>query len=94
MAVGLKFGVLLETLEKRGEPEKAEKLKRRVAERFKGVLNEEELLNLPVDDIVGTLDLFNHLFTEVKKPSSILEQHISELKKQGFTVVKGAKYHA
>lgn len=93
MAHGLKFRVLLEVLEKRGEHAKAEDLKRRVAERFKGVVSEEELLNLPVDDIVGTLDLFNQLFLETKKPRSLLEKHVAELKSQGFNVVYGEKYH-
>lgn len=65
-----------------------------MAERFKGVVSEKELLNLPVDDIVGTLDLFNQLFQEIKKPSSLLDKHVSELKSQGFTVVYGEKYHA
>ena len=89
-----KLGAVLKALEKRGEHKKAEDLKRRVAERFKGVLNEKDLLNLPVDDIVGTLDLFNQLFIETKKPHSLLDRHVSELKSQGFNVVYGAKYHA
>ena len=93
MARGFNLGAVLAALEKRGEHEKAEDLKRRVAERFKGVVSEAELLALPVDDIVGTLNLFNELFTEAKK-QGILERHIAELKSQGFTVVMGEKRHA
>ena len=89
----LKLGAILEALEKRGEHTKAEQLKRRVSERFKGVLSEKDLLNLPVDDIVGTLDLFNQLFIETKKPSSLLDRHVSELKGQGFNIVYGSKYN-
>ena len=89
-----KLGAVYAALEKRGEHAKAEQLKKRVSERFKGVLNEKDLLNLPVDDIVGTLDLFNQLFTETKKPHGILDRHVSELKNQGFNIVYGSKYHA
>jgi hypothetical protein len=89
---GLKLHVLLEALEKRGEHAKAEELKRRVSERFKGVVSGEELLNLPVDDIIGTLDLFNQLFLETRKPRGLLERHVAELKSEGFTVVRGSKY--
>ena len=93
MGLGPSLGTILMVLEKRGEHAKAEDLKRRVAERFKGVVSEAELLKLPVDDIVGTLNLFNELFTEAKK-QGILERHIADLKHQGFTVVMGEKYRA
>ena len=89
-----KLGAVLLALEKRGELEKAAELKRRVSERFKGVVSEEGLLNLPVDDIVGTLDLFNQLFLETKKPRGLLERHVAELKHQGFAIVYGEKYGA
>lgn len=87
-----KLGAVLEALEKRGEHAKAEELKRRVAERFKGVLSEKALLALPVDDIVGTLEVFNQLVIETQKPQSILDRHVSDLKRQGFNVVMGSKY--
>ena len=94
MARGVSLGAVLGALEKRGEHAKAEALKKRVAERFKGVLSEKELLELPVDDIVGTLDLFNQLFVEASKPHSILDNHVSILKSQGFTVVMGENHRA
>jgi hypothetical protein len=92
LARGLKLGAVLAALEKRGEHQKAEDLRRRIAERFKGVVSEQELLALPVDDIVGTLDLFNQLFLETKKPRGLLERHVAELKSEGFTIVRGSKY--
>ena len=91
---GLKLRVLLEALEKRGKYQKAAALKRRVSEQFKGVVSEEDLLDLPVDDIVGILDLFNQLFLEAKKPRGLLERHVAELKSEGFNVVYGVKYCA
>jgi hypothetical protein len=87
-----KLGAVLLALEKRGELEKAAELKLRVLERFKGVASEAELLELPVDDLVGTLDLFNQLFLEVRKPRGLLERHVAALKSEGFTVVRGSKY--
>jgi hypothetical protein len=89
-----KLGAVLAALEKRGEHQKAEDLRRRVAERFKGVVSERELLALPVNDIVGTLDLFRQLFLETRKPRGLLERHVAELKHQGFTIVYGEKYGA
>lgn len=94
MPHGLSLGAVLASLDSRGEHDKATQLKRRVAERFKGVVSEEDLLDLPVDDIVGTLDLFNQLFSEAKQPHSVLGRHVSELKNNGFTVVYGEKYRA
>lgn len=92
MPHGLSLGAILEALEKRGQHDRAEQLKRRVVERFKGVVSGEELLNLPVEDIVGTLDLFNQLFLEAKKPRGLLDRHVAALKSEGFTVVRGSKY--
>lgn len=95
VSMGIKLGAVLEALEKRGQHDKAELLKRRVAERFKGVLSEKALLDLPVDDIVGTLDLFNQLFSETKQlqpRGSALERHVAELRHQGCNVVYGEKY--
>ena len=93
---GPKLGAVLAVLEKRGEHEKAEALKQRVATRFKGVLSEQELLALPVDDIVGTLNLFNELISGTQKPqptgNSTLDRHIAGLKRQGCNVVYGEKY--
>jgi hypothetical protein len=94
LAHGLKLGAVLAALERRGDKDKAEALKKRVADRFKGVVSEQELLALPVDDVVGTLDLFNKLFLEAKKPRGLLDRHVAELKSQGFNVVYGEKYNA
>ena len=83
-----KLSAVYEALEKRGQHAKAEELKRRVVERFKDVVPEKELLDLPVNDIVGILDLFNQLFVEASKPHS--DNHGFTLKSQGFNIVCGA----
>ena len=79
----------------RGDYQKAAALRRLVTERFAGVASEKELLKLPVEDLVGMLDLFGKLFTELQNSASkgsTLEKRVENLKQKGFCVVYGAKY--
>ena len=92
---GLKFGAVLDALERRSNHQKAAALRRLVTERFAGVASEKELLKLPVEDLVGMLDLFGKLFTELQNSASkgsTLEKRVKNLKQKGFCVVYGAKY--
>ena len=95
MAHGLKFGAVLDALQRRGDHQKAAALRRLVTERFAGVASEKELMMLPIEDLVGILDLFGKLLTELQKPvpkATSLELHVENLKQKGFCVVYGAKY--
>jgi hypothetical protein len=93
--LSLSFNVFLAALEKRGQHRKAELLKRRVTERFRGVLSEKEVLALKMQDIVGVLDLYTLLLNgdvSGKPVESGLTRHIRELERQGYNVVLGERY--
>lgn len=95
MGLKLKFGAVLVALEKRGDYEKAEKLRARVTAKFNGVISEQELLDLPVDDITASLNLCNDLISEgqpqqQKKPT--IERHVEGLRRKGYNVAYGEKY--
>ena len=92
MEHGLKLEDALNSLRSRGLTDKADALQAKLTAKFKGVLTESELRKYPVETLTAAVDLSNLFLEDAKPQNPNLESHISGLKRQGWTVVTGAKY--
>lgn len=92
MEHGHKLKDALDSLRSRGFIEKADALQTKLTQKFKGVLTEKELLEYPLENLTAAVDLSNLFLKDAKPQGSALDKHISGLKREGWTVVMGAKY--
>ena len=84
------ISVLLERLETLGKYEQAQRLKARVLTQFSGVLTEEQILALPLETVVGILDIYTLLGgAQPPKPADPYQTRVRELKAQGYNVIFG-----
>ena len=96
MATGLKLGDVITSLYQRGQNRKAERLLQRVKAHFNGIFSEDELLTVNVNDLIGVVQVFNMLYSQLmlqpqRQPRG-LEVYIDELTRQGYTVIYGENY--
>ena len=90
----MQFYVFLQALIDRGRGEEAEQVAQRVAERFMGVVSEEQMLLMDVKDIAWVLNDSRKLVADFVVTGSVKPflSYVGGLQAQGFNVVVGEKY--
>jgi len=90
----VQFHNILQALIDRGRGEEAQQVAQVVAERFMGVVSEEGLLLMDVEDIVRVLCDSKKLVVDFVVTGSVKPflSYVGGLQAQGFNVVVGEKY--